>query len=305
MFDYDITILTDSRFVNPRVNDDIIRNVLLEDGMAMDALKRKGLKVVRKSWDDKEFDWSQTRYAIFKTTWNYFDRFAEFSEWMESASKLTKFINPIETIRWNIDKHYLAELQSKGVNVPKTLFIETGDKRTLKEIYETAGWPDCILKPAVSGAARHTYKLNRENITEFENIFSELISYEPMMLQEYQYSITEKGEYTYVVFGGKFSHAVLKRAKDGDFRVQDDHGGTVHEYNASDEEIEFAESVVAIVNPLPAYGRVDAIIDNEGRLAVSELELIEPELWFRFKPESADDYADAVLAEIRRIEKAG
>lgn len=302
---YDITFLTDSRFLNPIVKDDNARNVLLEDGMALKALERRGLKVTRVSWDDAGFNWSETRFAVFKTTWDYFDRFAEFSRWMDSAVKKTKFINPIETIRWNIDKHYLAELAEKGVNIPKTTFIEIGDKRSLKEVFEGAGWKDCILKPAVSGAARHTYKLNAGSIVEYEEIYSELISYEPMMIQEYQHSITEKGEVTFVVFGGKYSHAVLKRAKEGDFRVQDDHGGTVHEYEASAEEKAFAEKVVSMISPVPAYGRVDAIWDNSGRLAVSELELIEPELWFRMKPDSVEMYADAILAEMERNEKAG
>jgi hypothetical protein len=82
--------------------------------------------------------------------------------------------------------------------------------------------------------------------------------------------------------------------------VQDDFGGTVHDYKASNEEIKFAEDVVALCSPIPVYGRVDVILDNRKQFAVSELELIEPELWFRNKPASADMYADAVLKEINR-----
>ena len=101
-----------------------------------------------------------------------------------------------------------------------------------------------------------------------------------------------------MLFDGKYSHAVLKIAKEGEFRVQDDFGGSVHQYDPSDEEIEFAEHVAAHTSPLPAYARVDVIWDNNDQLAVAELELIEPELWFRFKPEAADLMADAVLREL-------
>jgi len=165
----------------------------------------------------------------------------------------------------------------------------------LQKLYNEFGWNDCILKPTVSGAARHTYKLNKDNVSAYETVYNELILKESMMIQEFQYSVPLKGELTFVVFDGKFSHAILKKAKSGDFRVQDDFGGTVHNYSASDEEIKFAEHVVSLCSPIPVYGRVDAILDNKNKLAVSELELIEPELWFRNCPESADRYAEAVL----------
>jgi len=298
---YDITIITDSRFINPKEIDENIRNVLFEDNIAKEALERKGLKVTRTNWDNSDFDWNETEFAIFRTTWDYFNRFEEFSEWLNKTSKKTIFINPIETILWNIDKHYLLDLKEKGVNIPETIFIESGDKRDLKEIINQSGWADCILKPCISGAARHTYKLNKDNVSEHETIYKELISKESVMLQEFQYNILTKGELTFVMFGGKFAHAVLKKAKLGDFRVQDDFGGSVENYYASADEIKFAEDVIAHCNPLPAYGRVDAIFDNDNKLAVSELELIEPELWFRYCPSSADIFADAVVEEIKRF----
>lgn len=296
---YDIVILTDSRFINSDTNDEYVKNVILEDNYAKDAFEKRGLRVGRTNWDDADFDWAETEYAIFKTTWDYFDRYEEFSKWLDDASKKTKLINRIETIRWNVDKHYLLDLSNKGVNIPSTIFIEKGDRRTLEDIFRNSGWEDSILKPVISGGGRHTYKLSKDNAAEYEIIYSELVKKEGVMLQEFQQSVIEHGELTFVVFGGKFSHAVLKKAKAGDFRVQDDFGGTVHNYIANDREIKFAEDVVSFCNPKPVYGRVDVIKDNNGNLAVSELELIEPELWFRTKPESAEMYADAVLEEMK------
>lgn len=296
---FDITILTDSRFVNPVNIDENIRQVLIEDNFAKEALERKGLKVARTNWDNPYFDWTDTRYAIFKTTWDYFNRFDEFSKWLQETSLKTNFINPIETILWNIDKHYLLDLKELGINIPETIFMECGDKRSLKSLFTESGWKDCVLKPVVSGAGRHTYKINAENLSEYDTIYNELIQNESMMMQEFQHKVLSEGEITFVVFGGKFSHAILKKARAGEFRVQDDFGGTVHDYDASKEEIEFAEMVVSKCKPLPVYGRVDVIKDNKGKFAVSELELIEPELWFRNKPESADMYAEAILEAIK------
>ena len=81
--------------------------------------------------------------------------------------------------------------------------------------------------------------------------------------------------------GGKFTHGVLKIAKYGDFRVQDDFGGTVQNYEATPEEIDFAERTIQACNPAPSYARVDIIHDNQNQHALIELELIEPELWFK------------------------
>jgi hypothetical protein len=99
-----------------------------------------------------------------------------------------------------------------------------------------------------------------------------------------------------MVIGGRFTHAVCKKARRGDFRVQDDHGGTVVEHDATSEEIDFAEAAVAACSPLPVYGRVDAVRDNDGQLALMELELIEPELFFRLHPPAADALAEAIVA---------
>jgi len=164
-------------------------------------------------------------------------------------------------------------------------------------LLQETGWGNIILKPCISGASRHTYKLNKDNITAHEDIFQSLILKEAMMLQPFQRDIVEKGEVSLMVMGGEFTHAVLKVAKAGDFRVQDDFGGTVNVYDPSPEEMAFAESAVAACSPQPTYARVDIIKDNNGELAVIELELIEPELWFRLNPNAAKVLAEALVSK--------
>ena len=90
----DITILTDKRFDNPKEITPYIQNVLDEDNALLFALERKGLMVVRTYWDNPNYDWSSTKYVIFRTTWDYFDRFSEFSVWLEKVNKVTTLINP-------------------------------------------------------------------------------------------------------------------------------------------------------------------------------------------------------------------
>ena len=91
-----------------------------------------------------------------------------------------------------------------------------------------------------------------------------------------------------MLFGGQYTHSVIKKAKSGDFRVQDDFGGSVENYQPSIEIIDLAKESIKHLKPTPAYARVDIIWDNDSKIAVTELELIEPELWFRFNESAAD-----------------
>lgn len=284
---FDVVVLTDRRYVNPEITSTYVQNVITEDSLVVNALKKEGLQVTRIAWDDSDFDWSNTRFALFRTTWDYFDRFTEFSIWLENVSKQTKLINSERLIKWNLDKHYLQHLHNKGVPIPPTLFIEKGAATTLQALCNKKGWQEVILKPCVSGAARHTYKINQENISEHEHIFKTLVANEAMMLQPYLKNVTNKGEISLMVFNQTVTHAILKKAKPGDFRVQDDFGGTVHPYTPTKNEIDLALQAVNACIEMPVYARVDIMLDNNNNLVVSELELIEPELWFRENPEAA------------------
>ena len=69
-------------------------------------------------------------------------------------------------------------------------------------------------------------------------------------------------------------------------------------YIPSLDEIRFAEKCVSECIELPLYARVDLIYDNENNLSLSEIELIEPELWFRLKDGSADLLSEKIMLEI-------
>ncbi len=297
---FDVTLLTDPRYVAPKKSSPYIENVLLEDRLVLEALEKQGLKVIRKSWDDPDFDWTGTKFALFRSTWDYFERFGEFGQWLEKTAKLTQFINSDRLIAWNMDKYYLLDLANAGIAIPRTHFVEQGTDISLEEAYSLAvreqGFQksDIVLKPCVSGAARHTYRIREGEIPLHEAQFRKLVSEQSMMVQEFQDHIVSQGEFSLIILDGSFSHAVLKRAKKGDFRVQDDHGGSVHVHQAEPDQIEFAERVVQACPEHPLYARVDIFRDNDGNWALAELEIFEPELWFRLRPQAADDLARAI-----------
>lgn len=293
----DVILLTESCYENPTKIDEYVQNVLTEDGLVKKALERLGCSVEIIPWD-KSYDWSSAHIAVFRTTWDYFHRFDEFSKWLNDVKTKITLINSYDQILWNLDKHYLKVLQNKGVNVPISHFIKKNSTHSIRELMGKYKWNKVVLKPTISGAARHTFKIDMNSVAEYETEFSELIQHEDFMLQEFQENILTEGEISYMVFGGKFTHAIQKRAKDGDFRVQDDFGGSVQRYNPSAKEIDFCETAVAAISPQPIYARVDVIWDNNKELAVSELELIEPELWFRYQPDAADAMAKLICTRL-------
>jgi len=298
---YDIVILTDSRYEKPKKTDWYIDQVLLEDSLVQKSLEAKGLNVIRKDWACPNFNWESTQYAIFRTTWDYFDRFEEFFTWFEKTKKIVQFINIPEIIYWNLDKHYLQDLEKMGLNIPPTHYIEKGEQQSLQNLFEKTKWQKAILKPAIAGAARETFLIDINDFKKFEGDFQRLITKEAMLFQEFQHQIQSKGEMSLMMIGGKYTHAVLKKAKSGDFRVQDDFGGTVETYRANQDEIAFAKIAIAACPQLPVYARVDIFYDNSNQLALGELELIEPELWFRNYPKAAKNFALSVIEFISKM----
>jgi glutathione synthase/RimK-type ligase-like ATP-grasp enzyme len=301
MKEFDVVLLTDSRYVNPKKIDPYIQNVLKEDGLVMDGLEKLNLKTIKKDWNDTNFNWSSTKSAIFRSTWDYFDQFSNFRNWLELVKEQCYLINPYEQINWNLDKHYLLDLQKLDLPIVESVFVSKKTQLNLETISKSKNWKDIVIKPTISGAARHTYHLKNHEIKKFQDKWLSLTNNEDFLVQEFQKNILSTGEIAVMIFGGEYSHSVLKKAKKGDFRVQDDFGGSVEKIIPSLEIIELAEKTVKSLKTMPLYARVDIIFDNGSNPVISELELIEPELWFRFKEESAYKLAEIVKDFLNKL----
>ena len=294
-----LALLTDRRWVAAGSPDWFMQNILDEDALLSAALARRGWSTQRIAWDDLEVDWSAYPAAVFRTTWDYVDRLAEFTSWLDQAEAAVRLINPLSLVRWNMDKHYLLDLARRGVPVVSSLFAEAGSDESLAEFVARSGWKEMVLKPAVSGSGRHTHRVSADRIESRSALFAQLLSDEAMLLQPLQQAVFSEGELSLMVFGGRFTHAVRKIGKTGDFRVQDDFGGSVVDHQPSREQLDLAQRAVAACSPAPAYARVDMILGNDGRYQVMELELIEPELWLRKHPPAAEAFAEALIAAIK------
>ena len=290
----DITLLTCRTYYKPDNVTPYIQNILLEQELLKSAFEAQGLKVDIAYWDNPTYEWQETKSVFFRTIWDYFERFDEFWEWLEQVKTKTRLINSYELIKWNIDKHYLKDLSSWGIETVPTYFADKGCNMKLHEIAKRNQWKDLVIKPAISASAFKTYKILANEIQANEKLFNSLVQERNMLVQPYFETITQLGEASMMVFDGKFTHAILKKAQPGDFRVQDDFGGTVHNYIPTKAEINFAEKVFETCKTKPVYGRVDIVWDNDKNFYLSELEIIEPELWIRNYPKCAERIAEAV-----------
>ncbi len=298
---FDVAVLTTTEYLRGDQNDWYIAQLTREDQLLIDALESLDLSVQRLAWDDPAMDWSTTRVAVIRSCWDYFQRFGTFSSWLQRVASQTMLINPRELILWNSDKHYLTELEARGVAIVPTRIIEAGQAVALVSLCRDTGWNEIVIKPAVSASANLTYRIPFAECDQYQSRFEQMLQSGAVLVQPFQHSIQQHGELSLILLGGQYSHAIRKLPKAGDFRVQDDHGGSVHDYQPSREEIAFAEQALHSV-PFPAdYARVDLVRDQQGQVLLMEMEMIEPELFFRLKEGSALLLAKAVASRLRNL----
>ena len=295
-----VVFVTEDRYENPKSFDYFSKNILADDAILIGELERLSHECIRVSWSNKSFDWEAQSNILIRTPWDYFERKQEFDNWLSRLQNIQNIINPLELIKWNLDKTYLLDLKKSGIKIVDTVYVKQGTSADLSQIAFKNNWQEIIIKPTISAGAFETFRLKDKELNEWQDKFDSLTQQHTMMVQPFMKNIISSGEISLVVIGGKFVHSILKKAKQNDFRVQDDHGGTLHEYRATKEEIAFAEQVVK-ASPFPAaYARVDIVQDENSEIQLMELEAIEPELWFRDHPESGIKLAREVAKIVQQ-----
>ncbi|WP_090994419.1 ATP-grasp domain-containing protein [Pedobacter insulae] len=266
-----------------------------EDDLLIKFLNSKEFNVEKIVWNTPVVNWEHFDLAILKSPWDYFNLIEDFYQWLRVLEeKKVKLLNPIATVRWNADKHYLKDISESGLGVAKCIFLEKGIEISLKNYFNSLGFSKLIVKPAVSGGSKNTFKVTSENVAEINLQLNELLKKESYILQPFLKEIEEAGEWSFLFFGGEYSHALLKKAKEGDFRVQHSFGGTIHPQEPPVHLIETAKKYVDQFAKGCLYARVDGVLVNN-EFQLMELELIEPFLFLETNPNSYENYYQALL----------
>jgi glutathione synthase/RimK-type ligase-like ATP-grasp enzyme len=199
-----------------------------------------------------------------------------------AASERLPIVNAPEVLRWSGDKAYLEELQDAGVPTVPTFAVESCSEADLDEARRRFATDWLVIKPPISASANGTHRLGPTDDLPADSYRK------PMIIQPLIDEIARTGEFSLMLFGGEFSHAVVKRPRAGDFRVQPHLGGVTLRSEPPPGSITLAKQALAVAPSEPVYARVDIVPDGDGTLRIMELELIEPAL---FLDHSADDGA--------------
>ena len=206
-------------------------------------------------------------------------------------SERAPVLNPVPLLRWNSDKRYLAELGSRGIHVIPTRLVARLDDAAMADARAEFG-DELVIKPPVSASAHGTHRLGPEDPLPADSRGQE------MLVQPFLRSVAEEGEYSCLLFGGRFSHAIVKRPKAGDYRVQPHLGGSEQPCPPPEGAIELAHEALAAAPADAVYARVDMVRDNAGKLAIIELELIEPALWLQHAPDGGESFASTLRERV-------
>lgn len=231
--------------------------------------------------------------AILGTPWDYTEAKDEFLERLaELEAAGVRVCNPLEVVRWNADKLYLKELAARGAVTIPTLWPERAGLADVLAAFDHFGTDRVVVKRRVGAGA-----IGQDSFTREAPPAPDWAMDQPAMIQPFLPAIQREGELSFIFIGGALSHALIKQATGGDYRIQSLYGGTETPLVPAPADRTAAEAVMALLpfaEP-PLYARIDMVRLEDGRLAVIEAELIEPYLYPEQGPEFGPRLAEALL----------
>ena len=285
----------------------------LDDDMQplLDALHAAGVHADMRAWDDPTVAWSRYDIALLRSPWDYTMRLDEFRAWCEKTSQATRLLNPLDVVRWNTDKRYLAQLESIGIPIVPTDFAVPGDDAGALVADCLAAHPDAaeiVIKPTVGAGSRDARRHRRDASAAMrEHVDRLLDAGRSVLLQPYLASVDTAGETALMYFDGLYSHAIRKGPL-----LRPDEGATralfatehIQPRTPDADERAFADRVIAALPSLVdtdyplAYARVDLIRAADGSPCVLELELAEPSVFLVTDTDAGARFAAVLRARL-------
>jgi hypothetical protein len=251
------------------------------------ALAARGAAVDDVSWDDPDADWSRFDAAVIGSTWDYWDRHDAFLAALAGIDRATRLYNPLALVRWNTHKSYLRELGERGARVIPTVWLENASPAAVAAAFDALDAEELVLKRQVGAGAMGQHRLRRgEAVPPLPH---------PMLAQPFQPAIVSEGEYSFVFVAGAPSHALVKVARAGDYRIQAMYGGVETAIDPAPADLAVAQGVLDLLDAPPLYARVDLVRGADGGLQLMEMELVEPYLYPVQGPRLGELMAEALV----------
>lgn len=267
-----------------------------DDQLLQQYLIQKDIVVTAVSWDDDTINWKEFDIIVLRSMWDYFERPMEFDKWLDKLVLVgCNVLNPVSVVKWNQNKTYFNDFSKKGVLLPPYVICSPNKVSTLKSILKDKGWSKAVVKPTISGGAYNTWITNTDTVDDDELRFTELVQHGDVIVQVFVEEIITKGELSLIFFNKKFSHAICKKAKQGDFRVQLQFGGT---NTAIQPDADILAQATDLLNSIPEtllYARVDGVVTDDNEFLLMELELIEPVLFVSTDDKACENFYTAFV----------
>ncbi|WP_394223461.1 RimK family alpha-L-glutamate ligase [Alteromonas gracilis] len=277
------------------LSTDNLEGFFVYDELLIPHFNDCGWNVETVSWHSNSVNWDKFDYVIVRSTWDYQQHAKAFLACLDriEASRAT-LLNSLVLIKWNIEKYYLRDLEKKGVATVDTMWGDTFYNAVIEEAFSYFNCDSVVVKPVLSANADDTFKLSKASWKDKQQILSDTFKQRNFMIQPFLNSVVEEGEYSLFYFNGTFSHAIKKVPQQGDFRVQEEHGGSLHTVEIDGAQQAIAKQALAAMPCKALYARVDLVRQNDD-WAIMELELIEPSLYFNLDEQSALRFVEALV----------
>lgn len=270
-----------------------------DDELAALVLRDRGARVTILPWDCGT-NWREFDLVVLRTTWDYqarLDAFLKVLQEIEASG--TRLCNSAAVAQWNAQKSYLGQLAGAGAAIVPTLYGERlGAAEQILDSFDLLGTDEIVLKPLVGASAIDAFRLLRKEVDQQWAALQNVFKNRPFLIQPLIRGVLSEGEFSLVYLDGRFSHAVLKKPKAGDFRSQEEYGGQITAVIPESGLRAAGDMIMKLAGEGSLYGRVDLVRGEDGRFLLMELELIEPALYLRMDRDAPERFAQAILHRV-------
>jgi glutathione synthase/RimK-type ligase-like ATP-grasp enzyme len=265
-----------------------------DDQLLLQALRAAGAEAEPAVWDAVDYPWASRRLVVIRSTWDYVGRRESFLAWADATAALARVENDPATLRWNTDKRYLIDFERRGHAVVPTTVLEERTMAGLERLLAARGWDDAVVKPLVGASGRDTFRVRAGRVAAAGEPLAAALARTRLLVQPFL-PVAEEGELSLLFFDGIFSHAARKRPAAGEFRVQEQFGGSTLPAVAAPGDVALGQRILGGLDRCPLYARLDFLHSPDGWL-LSEIELTEPSMFLALDPAAPARFARAVLA---------
>lgn len=278
------------------------------DNLLRKFLEKNNIECEAVAWDKDQFYVTDFDMFLIRSAWNYYYSSSHFESFLRFIHKVRERVyNPAVAIKWNSNKNYLTDLEREGIPIIPTLFLKNANDLTLENVSKMEERTEnFVIKPCISGAGKNTFKVNLKNNNQLNKIKESLLktSIDGIMIQPFINSILKIGELSFVFFGDKFSHTVQRIPTK---KFCNHEGGTRISTFPSEALIVAKNALSATYQILKLskgsllYARIDILFDKKRGYLVSEVELIEPELFLQCGEECVEKFGTVIMGALKEI----